>query len=157
MVRMVKYPDFMGTNRMRAIVQKIAILFLALTSLYSLFISWRKAAEADVVQTGPRAIDAWEARLQPVRKSLPISRGTIGYLVEWDVPGMKYSPGDLEAEYLLSQYALAPFILLRSPDAEWNVALLDLESIHNWEQAHPGQYEIITLRRNVFLLHRLED
>ena len=54
-------------------------------------------------------------------EALPIQRGTLGYLAEWDVPGADFVASDLDAEYILTQYAFAPFILARGVNHEWIV------------------------------------
>ena len=78
----------------------------------------------------------------------------IGYLGEWDVPGIGYEPNDQHAEYLLAQYALAPLILQRGATAEWNAAVLGPKAFAAFQQAHPGEFEISDLGHNVYILHR---
>jgi hypothetical protein len=54
----------------------------------------------------------WERRIEPVKADLPKS-GEIGYLSDWDLPGWKGSQSDMDNEYRLTQYALAPRLLIR--------------------------------------------
>jgi hypothetical protein len=54
----------------------------------------------------------WEKRIEPLRNELP-THGEIGYLADWDLPGWDGSQSDMDNEYRLTQYALAPTLLLR--------------------------------------------
>jgi hypothetical protein len=137
--------------------RKAAVVLLVLTSLVSLVGHWRYTMSLNTKDAGSEALDIWEARLEPARHTLPVERGMIGFLGEWDVAGMEFSPIDQEAEFLLSQYSLAPFILVRGPRAEWNVAVLSPKAYKTWEQSNQGDFEVIALRHNVYLLHRLKN
>ena len=44
----------------------------------------------------------------------------IGYISDSDVPGAAYDAANDEGEYILTQYALAPIIIVRGTDQEWN-------------------------------------
>jgi hypothetical protein len=136
---------------MRTKLQKAAVWLLALTSLLSVLLFWRSTIG---LERGAEALDAWEARLAPVRAALPIERGVIGYVGEWDVPGAEYSFWDQESEYLLAQYALAPLIVVKGPGAEWNVAVLSPKSFDIWQSSHAGEFEVTRLKHNVYILHR---
>jgi hypothetical protein len=127
---------------------------LVLTSLAALFLHWRTTQAMTLENTGSLALEAWEERLAPARRNLPVQRGVVGYVAEWDVPGIEYSPGDQEAEFLLSQYALAPLVLVRGAQAEWNVAVFSPEAFRAWKAANEQYFDIIQLRHNVFILHR---
>ncbi len=127
------------------------VVLLALAGLFSAIRSWQVAQEK---QGGGEAIAAFEDRLEPAREALPFQRGVIGYLGEWDVPGIGGEFLDQQVEFLLAQYTLAPLILQRGAAAEWTVAVLGAPALAAWEMAHPGEFEIIPLGRGVYLLHR---
>ncbi|HVN16067.1 MAG TPA: hypothetical protein VMT73_10045 [Anaerolineales bacterium] len=139
---------------MRSVLQKVAVTLLALACLYSLVHYWISVRSLNTITTGNQAVENWEARLEPVKQALPIKRGIVGYVVEWDVPGVKYAFGDLETEYFLSQYALAPLILVQGAKAEWNVAILKPDEIKIWERIYQGKFDVTCLKNNVYLLHR---
>jgi hypothetical protein len=135
-------------------VKKIAVVLLGLICLISAAQSWRSSIGLDL---GSEALADWEARLEPVKDALPIERGVIGYIGEWDVPGIEYSYWDQEGEYLLAQYALAPLILVKGPHAGWNVAVLSPQAFSAWSATHEGQYEVQHIRQNVYVLHKLNN
>lgn len=133
-------------------IQKFFIVLLVLASLFSVFQYWLSTRGLDL---GGAAIEAWTERLEPVKTALPIQRGVIGYVGEWDVPGTSYSYWDQESEFMLAQYTLAPLILERGAVEEWNVAVLSRASFGIWQKANAGEFEITPLKHNMYLLHRL--
>lgn len=128
-----------------------ALLVLVLTALFSAFHFWRSTLVRD---QGGEAIVAFEKRLEPAREAIPFQRGVIGYLGEWDVPGIGTEFRDQQVEFLLAQYTLAPLILQRGAQAEWTVAVLGPPALQAWQKTHPGEFEIIPLGRGVYILHR---
>jgi hypothetical protein len=64
-------------------------------------------------------ITLWENRLSLLSEELP-KNGVVGYIADWDVPGYGES-SDLETEYRLTQYALAPVVVARGPDYDYVV------------------------------------
>ena len=54
-------------------------------------------------------------RLQLLKGKLPAT-GLIGYLSERDIPGMGFNPIDQDEEFVMTQYALAPRILIEGAD-----------------------------------------
>ncbi len=135
-------------------VRKFFVVLFVLASLFTIIQYWRGTIGLD---NGGGAIDAWEARLAPVKTALPIKRGAIGYVGEWDVPGISYAYWDQESEYLLAQYSLAPLILEKGAVEEWNVAVLNRPAFEAWQKANAGKFEIIPLKHNVYLFHRLAN
>jgi hypothetical protein len=53
-------------------------------------------------------VSKWETRIHRVLAHLPSDTQEIGYVADWDIPGMDYDLVDQETEYTLTQYALAP-------------------------------------------------
>jgi hypothetical protein len=141
-----------GEGRGRVTLQRLWIAGLAAYCLFSLiaYYQWGPFAH---LERETAALEAWERRLRPVRNSLPMQRGVIGYISQWDVPGSDYAVWDQEGEFRLTQYFLAPLILVRGAHAEWNLVLLNEQAFDDWQRANPGEYEIIRLRNGVYLLH----
>jgi hypothetical protein len=54
-------------------------------------------------------------RLKLLEARLP-ANGTIGYLSEQDIPGMAFNPIDQDEEFVMTQYALAPRIIVSGAD-----------------------------------------
>ena len=133
---------------------QLLIGLIVLLSLYSSisYLIWTQSA-------GTVAFDHvadWDARFAPVKEALPIQRGTLGYIADWDIPGADFSTSDQDAEYILTQYAFAPFILVRGADYEWIVGSLSPRSYEAWVQIRLGEYKDYKFKSNVYLFHRLD-
>ncbi len=134
-------------------IRQTAFILLILLSLFTAVNYWRDTLNTE---KGGKSIVTWETRLEPVRKALPFKQGVIGYVADWDVPGIQYAMGDMEAEFDIVQYVLAPLIVRRGAAAEWNVAVIAPSTLSVWQQVHPEEFEVIDLGHNVYLLHRRE-
>jgi hypothetical protein len=139
-------------NRMMFGIKKLSVLTLIGLSLISMAQYWSVTTNKD---TGTEAIERWESRIMLAKNALPIERGIIGYIGEWDVPGADYGYWDQEGEYLLAQYAIAPLILKKGAVAEWNVAVLSMDSLKKWQEYNPQGFEVIPVQGNVLLIRRL--
>ena len=96
----------------------------------------------------------WEQRFAAVKSQLPFERGFIGYISDSDVPGTSFDPANDEGEYVLTQYAMAPVILVRGTSEEWNIANLSTVAFRIWSGQHSGDFDIMPLRNGLYLLHR---
>lgn len=93
--------------------------------------------------------------MQLVREALPIERGLVGYISEEDVENVEFAYWDIETEFLLTQYALAPLIVKKGLAAEWNVVALKDDDLKKWLQSNSGDYEIIKIKGKFSVLHDL--
>lgn len=134
-------------------LQKLLVMLLIAVSLASTFQQWQHTRNID---KGSEALERWEERLAPARDAIPVERGVIGFVSDWNVPGIEYHFSDVESEFLLTQYALAPLVLVNGPVAEWNIAILNNRAFKIWEEANAGQFEVIRFKNGIYLLHRLE-
>ncbi len=66
----------------------------------------------------------WERRFQPLKALLPFQRGFVGYISDSAIQGITYDAANDEGEYILSQYAMAPIILVKGTDQDWNIGNL---------------------------------
>jgi hypothetical protein len=96
----------------------------------------------------------WEQRFAMVKARLPFVRGFVGYISDSDVSGASFDPANDEGEYVLTQYAMAPVILIRGTTEEWNIANLSTEAYRIWSARNSGGFEITPLKNGLFLLHR---
>ena len=96
----------------------------------------------------------WEQRFEAVKARLPFQRGFVGYISDSDVSGASFDPANDEGEYVLTQYAMAPVILIRGTAQEWNIANLSSEAYQIWSARSSGLFEITPLRNGLYLLHR---
>lgn len=134
-------------------LKQTVVLVFSSISLLSTILFWNSTRNLD---KGAEAIIRWETNLAPVKTTIPIQRGVIGYVAEWDIQGAEYEYWDQMAEYLLTQYTLAPLIVKQGAVAEWNVAVLPATSMQVWQQEHKGKFQVIPLKHNVYVLHKLE-
>ena len=138
---------------MQGTLRKTLVIALVLASLFSAAQFWESTRH---LEAGRAALDAWDARLSRAKEALPVKRGVIGYVGEWDVPGFPYAYWDQESEFLLSQYALAPLILKKGAAAEWNVAVLDAKAFAAWKRLNQANFQVTDVGHGVYVLHRLE-
>jgi hypothetical protein len=127
------------------------IVLLSLYSSISYLIWTQSAGTVDFDHVAD-----WDARFTPVKEALPIQRGTLGYIADWDIPGADFAPSDQDAEFILTQYAFAPFILVRGAEQEWIVGSLSPRSYEAWTQIRVGKYKDYKFKGNVYLFHRLD-
>ncbi len=138
--------------KIRVVLERGIFIWLISAGLVSAFNYWRSVPE---VQMHTDAATLWESRMTRIREKLPIQRGTVGYIADWDVPGISYAYWDQEGEYMLTQYTLAPLILRRGAADEWNVAVFSEEALAGWQAMHPGEFEITHSRFDVYILHKV--
>lgn len=139
---------------MLANIKKSLVVLLLLINVFFVGQDW--VASTNIADRGAHALDYWEAQMALVRDSLPIKRGVVGYISEQDVPGAEYGLWDIETEFFLTQYALAPLIVKKGIVAEWNVVVLSNKDLAIWAKTYTGQYKIIDVEGKVHVLHRLE-
>jgi hypothetical protein len=125
------------------ILRKAFLLFVVCASLAAVLIdliariqSWNP----DNLINDP--VTNWERRIEPLKADLP-KNGEIGYLSDWDLPGWSGGQSDMDNEYRLTQYALAPRLLVRGSDYAQIVANLTkpedvqrIEELYNVRKIH---------------------
>jgi hypothetical protein len=98
---------------------RLALIFLVVLSAASLFSGARQAVvlrqQSILVHQNGDDLTHWAERLAPLLPYLP-SSGPIGYISEQDIPGLDYSATDQGEEMAMSQYVLAPRILVQGAD-----------------------------------------
>ena len=55
---------------------------------------------------------------------------------------------------MLTQYAMAPVILIRGTMEEWDIANLSTEAYRIWSAGNSGGFDVTPLRNGLYLLHR---
>ena len=132
-------------------LQRITLGILAIASLYASARNLISTRDLGSLSADPVA--AWEERFDPLKERLPFVRGVVGYVSDSDVPGAPYDAANDEGEYILTQYALAPIILVRGTGQEWNVANMSREALSLWSAAHGAGFEVEAFRSGLYLLH----
>jgi len=130
-------------------------ILLGLIAAASLFASVRNlGSTADLGSITDDPVADWEVRFEALRERLPFVRGVVGYISDAGVPGAVYDRANDEGEFILTQYALAPIIIVWGLDQEWNVANFSVEAYRLWSvQEHP-EFDVEPLGSGLYLLHR---
>lgn len=97
----------------------------------------------------------WERRFEPLKKQLPFVRGAVGYISDSDIPGFNTDPANDAGEYVLTQYVMAPAIIVRGTNQEWNIGNLSPQAYKTWSQANDGQFEVQAFGGGIYLFHRI--
>jgi hypothetical protein len=133
-------------------VQRIFLALIAIASLYAAVRNLVSTFDLGSLQDDPVA--HWEKRFGPVRQRLPFVRGVIGYISDSDVPGASFDAANDEGEYILTQYALAPIVIVRGTEQEWNLANLTRDTFDRWRRLHAAGFEIVWQQNGLYLLRR---
>jgi hypothetical protein len=135
--------------------RQAAVIGLVLISLFVAFKTTSAAVTAwDSDQPASNSVDKWEKRMQPVRDHLPGDVTLVGYMADWDIPGSGYIPIDQDAEYVLTQYALAPIMVKPGLDQEWIVGNFLSPGFESWLDRSLPSYDIQSFGFGIYLIHR---
>ena len=135
-------------------LQRAAILLIIFASLFASVRNLISTKNLGSISDDPVA--DWEIRFGPLKQQLPFQRGVVGYISDSSIPGITYNAANDEGEYVLTQYVLAPIIIIKGTDQEWNVANLDKDAYTVWSKTNQGQFEVTTFKDKLYLLHRLK-
>ena len=58
---------------------------------------------------------------------------------------------------MLTQYVLAPIVIVKGTAQEWNIANLDRPAFDLWSKSNQGQFEVIPYKGGLYLLHRIRN
>lgn len=141
---------------MKAIVvlQRIVISILILSSIYQSVLYLLSTNKLGSLENDPVTI--WNAKFAKIKKALPAETKTVGYLADWDIPDSDYYNADLYNEYVLTQYALAPIIVVRGSNYEWVIGNLTPEGYQIWRKTTQEKYDVVFSKYGLYLFHRIE-
>lgn len=125
---------------------------VAAASLYASILNFVASRELGSLNEDPVA--HWEERFAAVKQRIPFVRGFVGYISDSDIPGAIYDPANDEGEYILTQYALAPLVLVRGANQEWNIANLSRDSLERWRMDDGADFDIAARGAGIYLMHR---
>jgi len=97
----------------------------------------------------------WDERISNLTSSVPFKRGFIGYISNADISGAAFNEADTSGEYILTQYAVAPLILVHGTDQEWNILNLDRVTYETWYQTNADEFEVVGFGGGVYLVHKV--
>lgn len=135
-------------------LQRGAIVLVILASLFASIQNLISTKDLGSINADPVA--DWEVRFSPLKEQLPFKRGIVGYISDSSIPGAVYNSADDEGEYVLTQYVLAPIIIVKGTDQEWNIANLDKQAYAIWSRSNRGEFDVIPFKDKLYLLHRLK-
>jgi hypothetical protein len=133
--------------------QRGIIILIVAGSLYASAVNLISTKNLGSVSDDPVA--DWEKRFAPIKPEIPFERGVIGYISDADVPGASYDAANDEGEYVLTQYVLAPVIIRRGTNQEWNIANLDRPAFELWNKSNGGKFQVTAFKGGLYLLHRV--
>lgn len=135
-------------------LQRGLLALILLGSVYASIQNLISTKELGSISDDPVA--DWEVRFEPLKARLPFQRGVVGYISDSSVPGALYDAANDEGEYVLTQYVMAPIIIVKGTDQEWNIGRLSRQAYQIWSKSNQGQFDVIPFKGNVYLFHRLK-
>lgn len=97
----------------------------------------------------------WEKRFTAIKERIPFKRGVVGYISDSSIPGIGYDAANDEGEYVLTQYVMAPIVIVKGTNQEWDIANLDKQAFQLWSKANQGKFEVAVSKGGIYLLHRI--
>jgi len=140
-----------------SIVRCLRIAFVIGVVMYGLYVSLSNRSFAAQRWNPDDLLDNsvanWEKRLKPIPSLIPKTTTTLGYLADWNIPGVEYNLTDQDTEYVLTQYALAPLIVQPGLDHEWIIGNFSDANFRSWLDQNLLKYEIKKIGFGIYLIH----
>lgn len=105
-------------------------------------------------QSSRDPVSMWEKRVESVLDHIPGDIQVIGYVADWDIPGLEYNLIDQDTEYTLTQYALAPRILVPGLDHEWIIGNFTGPGFRAWLDEQLPSYEVREIGFGMYVIHK---
>jgi hypothetical protein len=116
-------------------------------------------AELTSMSAAHDMVSGWDEHMQPIREALPADETRVGYLDAADIPGSAARRDS--AEFLLTQYSLAPAVLEPGMGREWIVGNFGRhaapETITAWLESQLGEYQIRDFGFGLYLIRDTAD
>lgn len=138
---------------MRLVFVKVGIFIIALLSIFNCFRLFSKTGNEWLNTNSVDQVTKYEIRFEGVKAILP-ARGVIGYITEAS-PKEVMADGDLQAEYYLTQYAVAPVVVDNNPAR--NIVIGNFHSSAIPDMRSYGRFGITQNFDNGIILLRNED
>jgi hypothetical protein len=134
----------------------LAIFALVIYGLNVSFGNWATALNLSRSNsTVNDSVTDWEKRMKRVKSRLPENVAVVGYVADWDLPGVETNPVDQDTEYVLSQYALAPIKVVPGLEAEWILGNFVTPDFRTWLDQSLSAYEMTEIGYGIYLVHRI--
>jgi len=98
----------------------------------------------------------WDERISTLTASIPFERGFVGYISDIDIPGISYDRDNLVGEFILTQFAIAPIILIQGTDQEWNILSLTPQAYEKWSRINADNFEVTKFGGKLYLAHKAD-
>jgi hypothetical protein len=134
-------------------LQRGLLVFIGLASLYASIQNLISTKDLGSIHDDPVA--DWEKRFGPLKARLPFQRGVVGYISDSSIPGAVFDTANDQGEYVLTQYVMAPIIIVKGTEQEWNIANLRRQAYQLWSAANQRRFQVTPFAGNLYLLHRL--
>ena len=107
------------------------------------------------IHSNDLAVANWDERVSNLTAAIPFKRGYIGYISNADIPGAAFNGADTSGEYILTQYAVVPLIIIRGTNQEWNILNLDSNAYEKWRKTNASDFEVVDFRGGLYLVHKV--
>ncbi|MBI3161788.1 MAG: hypothetical protein HYZ23_04730 [Chloroflexi bacterium] len=101
------------------------------------------------------SVAKWDENVSALSESIPFERGRVGFISNNDIPGIEYARENLVGEYILTQYAIAPIVLVFGTDQEWNILSLTPAAYKIWNDTNADHFEVTKFGGKLYLAHRI--
>jgi hypothetical protein len=128
----------------------VVITILAIKTALEIFVKNITSRDDDTA-----VVAEWDERITKLITPIPFRHGLVGYISSKDIPGTVFSADNEEGEYILTQYAVAPLILIRGTEQEWNILNVDRDTFNKWTAANADNFELTTSGGGMFLVHKV--
>jgi hypothetical protein len=135
-------------------IQRAMLVLVALGSLYGSL--QNLVSTGTLGSTTDDPVADWEKRFQPIKKEIPFVRGAVGYISDSGIAGIHSDPANDLGEYVLTQYVMAPIVIIKGTDQEWNIANLSIPAYRAWSITNQGQFEVTAFNGGLYLLHKIQ-
>jgi hypothetical protein len=134
-------------------IQRIILVVIAVLGLKT---GIENLMSSNNIHSNDTSVAIWDERVSNLIAPIPFERGPVGYISNEDIPGVAFDKDDAEGEYILTQYAIIPLILIRGTDQEWNILNLTPEAYKKWSQVNANDFEVVGFGGGMYLVRKVK-
>ena len=135
----------------RTQLQRLALIFM----LCAAIITGAQSLEATMLMPSmDAAVANWDQRVQNLRAHIPMEHGLVGYFTDVEVVGSVRNPDDASGERVLTQFAIAPLIIVSGKEQEWNILNLSPGAYQVWRERNGERFIIVASGGNLYLTRK---
>jgi hypothetical protein len=137
----------------KKVLQRIVLIVIALLGIKT---GVQNFVSTVNIHSNDKAVENWDERISNLIAPIPFKRGLIGYISNADIPGAAFNKADDSGEYILTQFAVAPYIIIRGTGQEWNILNLDPNAYEKWRQANANDFKVVNFGGGMYLVHKVD-